>query len=135
MESDPESINDYKIISQIGEGAYARVFLVTSPSNSHFALKMIKTDNLDKDDIRTEAVMLASVRHPNLLWAREFFYYSQERYFIIVTDYCELGSLDQHFAGLDVGQLRGVFEGIANGLRYLHIQRHILHRDLKLENI
>jgi len=75
------------------------------------------------------------MKHENLLWAREFFYYDKEKYFIIITDYCPDGSLEQKIGDLHEGSIIKIMAGIANGLRYLHVGRNVVHRDLKPENI
>ena len=43
-----ESINDYKVINIIGEGAFAKVFLVEAEENKKYALKLIATNNGNK---------------------------------------------------------------------------------------
>ena len=79
--------------------------------------------------------MLASMKHPNLLWAREFFFFDKDKYFIIVTDYCAEGSLDGKINLLAFCSVIRVMAGIADGVRFLHQNKNIMHRDLKLENI
>lgn len=43
-----EEINDYKVINIIGEGAFAKVFLVEGADNTQYALKMIATNQGNK---------------------------------------------------------------------------------------
>ena len=75
--------------------------------------------------------MLASMKHPNILWAREFFYYDKEKYFVIITDYCKDGSLDNFIGEMEEARVKKVMLGVAEGLFYLHTTRNIVHRDLK----
>ena len=70
MQQDAGYINDYHLIEIIGKGAYANVYLAVTPKNKKYALKMIETKSTSQDKIREEGMLLASMRHPNLLWAR-----------------------------------------------------------------
>lgn len=92
---------------------------------------MIGINQHTKENIRDEGILLTSMKHENLLWAREFFYFDKEKYFIIITDYCPDGSLDLKIGNLHEASVIKIMAGIANGLRYLHMARNIVHRDLK----
>ena len=96
---------------------------------------MIEVNQQNKQKIREEGILLASMKHENLLWAREFFFYQKEKYFMIITDFCAEGSLDRKIGNLHEGSLVKIMAGIANGLRYLHVEKSIVHRDLKPQNI
>ena len=77
MEDSLGTINDYQLVERLGQGAFATVYLALDFKNKKYAVKMVETDQLDKDKIREEGMMLASMKHSNLLWAREFFFYDK----------------------------------------------------------
>ena len=70
-------INDYKIIDLIGEGAFGKVYKVEGVDRNPYALKIIPINKQIREKIREEGKLLASLDHPNILWAREFFYFQQ----------------------------------------------------------
>lgn len=109
------------MLDLLGEGAFAKVYLAEGPLNKKYALKMVKVNNQNKDKIREEGIILASMKHKNLLWAREFFFYDKEQYFIIITDYCPDGSLDLKIGNLPSERIIKIMGGIAEGLRFLHL--------------
>lgn len=54
----------------LGEGAYAKVYLVEGAENARYALKMIAINKQSKERISDEGRLLATMKHPNILWAR-----------------------------------------------------------------
>jgi serine/threonine protein kinase len=58
-----EHINDYRIIDIIGEGAFAKVYHVEGPDNKQYALKMIGINQQNKEKIREEGILIASMKH------------------------------------------------------------------------
>ena len=72
--------------------------------------------------------------HPNILKAREFFFYNKEKYLTIVLEYCPEGSLCNLVGKSSKDSFRKVIKEIAEGLAYLHSKK-IIHRDIKPENV
>lgn len=60
------------------------------------------------------------MKHKNLIWAREFFFFDKEQFFVIITELCEGGSLDK-IIGDSYQNVSQIMEGIAEGLRFLHL--------------
>jgi serine/threonine protein kinase len=75
-----------------------------------------------------------TLEHPNILTAREFFFFSKEEYLVIILEYCPDGSLSNLVGKISGDPLKKVIRGIAEGLVYLH-NKNIFHRDIKPENI
>ncbi len=69
-------INDYIIVKLIGNGGFGDVYLVHSVEKNEFALKLIRVNKDTKVQAKKEAEMYVQLQHPNILKAREFFYYS-----------------------------------------------------------
>lgn len=89
------TINDYTVIKVLGQGGFGRVLLVRSPHSELFAAKVVEINKRIKEDVRNEAVLQGALRHPNILAVREYFFWSGEQFFVIISDYCEQGSLDR----------------------------------------
>lgn len=47
-----DSINDYKIVGTLGEGAYGKVYKALGVDRKHYALKLISISPKVKDKIR-----------------------------------------------------------------------------------
>merc|ERR1719456_2113979 len=103
---------------------------------------MIDITKLDKEqqgDAVNEVKVLSSLKHPYIVRYHESFL--ENGTLSIVMDYAEGGDLSKrisrHRSQRDLfaeGQIIRWFTQIALGLKYLH-KRHILHRDLKPQNI
>jgi serine/threonine protein kinase len=48
----PDSIHDYTILNEIGEGGFGKVFKVESVDQSQYALKLVPVSKDTKDDVK-----------------------------------------------------------------------------------
>ena len=78
--------------------------------------------------------MHVSLDHPNILKAREFFFFNKEKYLTIILEYCPDGSLCNLIGNSSNDSFRKVLKEIAEGLVYLH-SKNTIHRDIKPENV
>jgi serine/threonine protein kinase/WD40 repeat protein len=131
----------YKLISLIGKGGMAQVWLANQTTlNREVAVKVIP-ENADMNDeghlterFAREARSVARLDHPNILPVID--YGSAEGYLYLVMPYVRGGSLQERLKKetLVRAQAFEIFEQILNGLAFAHRQG-ILHRDLKPANI
>ncbi|KAM7328836.1 hypothetical protein ACRRTK_012928 [Alexandromys fortis] len=83
-------MDDYTVLSVIGQGSFGRALLVwQESSNQKFAMKEVR---LPKKS-RKEAVLLAKMKHPNIVAFQESF--EAEGHLYIVMEYCDGGDLMQ----------------------------------------
>ena len=131
----------YKLISLVGRGGMAQVWLANQLTlNREVAVKVIP-ENSDMNDeghlterFAREARSVARLDHPNILPVID--YGSAEGYLYLVMPYVRGGSLQERLKKEPMvrAQAFEIFEQILNGLAFAHHQG-ILHRDLKPANI
>ena len=139
-------IREYKIVSKIGEGSYAKIFKVQKDnSNIIYVLKQIPITEEDYKDpknleeILNESKILSSLHSNYILKYYDSFIYDNN--LIIITEYCSYGDLCDYLMmyinkdkKLTEKLIWKIFIQISLGLYYLHNQK-ILHRDIKTKNI
>ena len=136
----PEN-NYYMRGKLLGKGAFGQVYESKNPLfNSKVAMKIIKKNKYDLVDIneneyiKSEINILKKLSHPNIVRIYEF--YESDNYFYLINEYCKDGPLFDYLQKniLSESQLCVIFYQVFSGLIYLH-ENHILHGDLKPENI
>ncbi|CAB4021192.1 serine threonine- kinase Nek4-like [Paramuricea clavata] len=135
-------LHDYTTGNVIGKGTYGEVSLVKHKKDrKQYVIKRVDIHNASKREQKAaeqEAKLLSQVRHPNIVSYKESFQ-GDDGFLYIVMAFCEGGDMysrlkDQKGTYLEERQIVEWFVQIAMALQYLH-DRHILHRDLKTQNI
>jgi serum/glucocorticoid-regulated kinase 2 len=98
---DPETANpldQYTMLSVIGKGSYAKVFLVRKKENGKlFALKSMKKKYIEKKKqerrVAVEKEILVKIKHPFLVAMSSSFQSDQKLF--LVLEYCPGGELFQ----------------------------------------
>ena len=138
-------LENFKIVTKLGEGAYSSVFQVRRNEDmQYYALKKVKLMNLsekEKENALNEVRILASVKHQNVISYKEAFIDHETESLCIVIEYADNGDLFQkicehkeagtHFSEREIWR---VLIQICKGLRALH-DLNIMHRDLKSANV
>jgi NIMA (never in mitosis gene a)-related kinase len=109
-------------------------------------MKTVKNVTIGEDkkhqiEALQEVKILEKLDHPNIVAFREAFLSADGRALYIIMSYCESGDLEQRIQAarrraqyFSENQIIDWILQIAMALKYLHA-RHILHRDLKPQNI
>ncbi len=138
-------MNDFQIISKLGEGAYSTVYKVKRlVDDKVYALKKVKLLNLsEKEKLNSlnEVRILASVKSNFVISYKEAFFDEKDSTLGIVMEYADKGDLYQEIvkhkksaAFFEEIEIWRIFIQLVKGLKALHDLK-ILHRDLKSANV
>ena len=138
-------MNDFTIISKLGEGAYSIVYKVKrNIDNNIYALKKVKLLNLsekEKENSLNEVRILASVKSNFVVSYKEAFFDEKDSTLGIVMEFADGGDLYQKIVEhkktatfFEEQDIWKIFIQLVKGLKALHDLK-ILHRDLKSANV
>nr|XP_033803504.1 serine/threonine-protein kinase Nek5 [Geotrypetes seraphini]XP_033803505.1 serine/threonine-protein kinase Nek5 [Geotrypetes seraphini]XP_033803506.1 serine/threonine-protein kinase Nek5 [Geotrypetes seraphini] len=134
-------MDNYDIIKMIGEGSFGKAFLVKRKSDDlQCVIKEVNLTKMplkEKEASRKEVILLAKMKHPNIVTFHVSFEEKNKLY--IVMEYCDGGDLMrrinmQRGVLFDEDRILGWFVQISLGLKHIH-DRKVLHRDIKAQNI
>ncbi|KAK6457152.1 serine/threonine protein kinase [Scheffersomyces xylosifermentans] len=126
-------IGNYRIIQEIGEGAFGKVYLA-----KHVLLNVevvLKCGLVDDPNIVREIYYHKHLKHKNIVSLYEVI--RTESHLWIVLEYCQGSELYYYICEkkrLDIKETQSLFFQIVLAVRYVH-SLNLSHRDLKLENI
>ena len=138
-------LEDYELEKCLGKGAFGEVYLTSKKGDS----KKYTTKKLDREEIehtesmrylKNEIITLQDLNHPNIVKFQDV--KKTKKHFYIIMEYCNGGELSK---ALDKYQtkfgkpfpeniVQHIMRQIISAFRYIH-EKHIIHRDVKLENI
>jgi len=130
----------YIILHTIGKGEFGKVKLAYDPQKElEVAIKFIKRSNITSAQkqakLEREINILQNLNHPHIV--RLYDVIETEKYIGIVMAYANGGELFEYISEnqyLSEEESAKFFIQLLDGVQYLH-SRHIVHRDLKLENL
>jgi len=133
-------IQNYKILSIIGEGGMGTVYLAEDIMlDKQVAIKalnpLLSTDSQFLQRFRQEAKLQASLDHGNIV--RIYSLLKEEDRFLIVMEYVKgktLRDITKDEGAIDENRALKIMEEVLSGLNYAH-KKGIIHRDIKPVNI
>ncbi|HNZ66994.1 MAG TPA: serine/threonine-protein kinase, partial [Planctomycetota bacterium] len=139
--SEPESIiriRHYEIKHEISRGGMGVVYLAEDTKLArNVAIKVILNtkQTIFYKRFQREAMMYASLSHPNIVKIYDFGMYQNKPY--IIMEYIQGKPILQYIESLQHGNYRehaNLISQIAQAIHYIH-QKNIIHRDIKSDNI
>ena len=137
-----ESIKDYNVFEQLGQGGFAQVYRAqVKSSGKEVAIKMIDKKTMKASRmtqrVEHEVKIHYQLKHPSILELYTFF--EDKNYVYLVLELCHNGEMQQYLKGrprpnLDEDETRHYLKQVIDGMVYLH-SYGILHRDLTLSNL
>ncbi|NWT19083.1 NEK3 kinase, partial [Vireo altiloquus] len=130
----------YNVLKVLGEGSFGRALLVRHRiSDQKYAMKEIRLpmSSSGVENSRKEAVLLAKMKHPNIVAFKESF--EADGHLYIVMEYCDNGDLMQrikHQGGnlFPEDTILHWFVQMCLAVKHIHDKR-VLHRDIKSKNV
>jgi len=125
--------NRYRLIREVGQGAFGEVWLVWDEQlDLELALKVyIALDERGIEEFKDEYKTPHALNHPNLLHATYFDVYEKRPY--LVMPYCPLSAVDL-VGKMDDAMAWRFIRDVSGGLACLH-SKNILHREIMPDNI
>ena len=141
MQVSLSSLNDFEFVKQIGIGQYSVVYEVRhKPTSETYAMKVIsKSDVGDAaylNFVKNEIANSMKVNSPYITKVYKSF--NTDGFLYILMEYVSGATLLDYvnsMNGLSESDAHFIFEQIAKAVYHLHVEKNIVHRDLKLENI
>lgn len=144
MQSVPNRIGKYELISRLGRGGMGEVYKAFHPQlHRYVAIKiLLTTTETDPEFIlrfQQEAQAIARLRHPHIVQVFDFDIVDDKPY--MVMEFIEGETLGQrlsryHRSGqfMPLDEVARLFQHLCQAVDYAHRQ-HMLHRDLKPANV
>ncbi|KAI8379739.1 uncharacterized protein BYT42DRAFT_569866 [Radiomyces spectabilis] len=136
----PTVFGSYLLLQTLGEGEFGKVKLgIHMETGQEVAIKLMKKDNIDSSTrmtkVEREISVLRTVRHPYIVKLYDVI--ETEKYIGIIQQCASGGELFDYILAhryLKEKDAKRLFAQLISGVHYMH-QKHIIHRDLKLENL
>lgn len=127
-------IDDFNLLSVVGEGSYGKVMLVRKKdTNELLAIKMLKKDYIERRNqvlhTKTERNVLARVNHPFIVKLKYAFQNPKKLYFVL--EFCAGGELFYHLSKegrFDEPKARFYAACIVLAIEHLH-EKDIVYRE------
>ncbi|KAI8387578.1 Serine/threonine-protein kinase RCK2 [Nakaseomyces glabratus] len=146
-----EDLNNYRIISKIGEGAFSRVFKAVPLHNNlalpkFVAIKVVPKEDFHDHNLKKTSKLqtlnelnihlkLTKANVPNVVKLLEF--QVSKKYYYFIQEYIEGGEIFNQivkYTYFSEDLTRHVIRQVATAVKGLH-ENNIIHRDIKPENL
>ncbi|XP_028252627.1 MAP/microtubule affinity-regulating kinase 3-like isoform X2 [Parambassis ranga] len=132
-------VGNYRLLKTIGKGNFAKVKLARHiPTGREVAIKIIDKTQLNPTSLQKlfrEVRIMKVLNHPNIV--KLFEVIETEKTLYLVMEYASGGEVFDYLVAhgrMKEKEARAKFRQILSAVQYCH-QKHIVHRDLKAENL
>ncbi|XP_064403179.1 MAP/microtubule affinity-regulating kinase 3-like isoform X2 [Halichondria panicea] len=132
-------VGKYKLLKTIGKGNFAKVKLAKHmPTGQEVAIKIIDKTQLNPGSLQKlfrEVRIMKYLDHPNIV--KLFEVIETEKTLYLVMEYANGGEVFDYLVAhgrMKEKEARVKFRQIVSAVQYCH-QKHVIHRDLKAENL
>jgi serine/threonine protein kinase len=134
-----QQIGSYKIISKLGEGGMAVVYLAERGTlGKQVALKVLKEDFISNRNVRgrflSEARKMINLNHPNIVGVQDLI--DDGDFVAIELEYIEGKTLKDHLnekGALPDDEIQHLFKQMLDAIQFVHDKGYV-HRDIKPSN-
>ncbi|GAN08411.1 hypothetical protein MAM1_0203d07922 [Mucor ambiguus] len=135
-------VDDYSLGETIGFGGFSSVRKAKHVRTGQIvAVKIIQHQHMNEMSstrLDRELAIWRSLDHPNIVHLLKVIHMEAEHVLNIFNEYCSGGNLLDYLNKHKViaeTKAKLLFRELCQGIRYLHVDRRVCHKDLKLENI
>ena len=138
------NFDEYKIITQLGQGTFGKIYLVQDQSKKLFSMKkIVLSEELDVQSVIKEYRMCYKIKHPNVIKILGIYNNKLDKTTYVVYVLMEVGLTDwekeiksygdKHLSYIE-DDLINIIKQLTSVLAFLQ-RKNISHRDIKPQNI
>ena len=138
----PSSREFYRIGRVLGRGAFGKVNLACHKVTEHLVAikaldkKVLSNEKEQKRRVMQEMAILKQSGHENVV--RLYDSFETNKHICFVMELCQGGDILSYVRKrrkLKEDNAKYLFKQLLSGLKYIHTQKFVVHRDIKLDNI